>query len=223
MSRRDTIIVAVLINTGLLAVLFMMAIQTDNSREFSPIALQQEIAEADVDFLPERKFEERKAVRDELDEVIQNYSVNSPVTNDTVIEEVQQEIVKLPKKQETKTVDVTVKRGDSLDKIARSNRTTIEEIKKASGLVSDRLSIGQVLKVPVSNKKGNKTGISKKEEKKPQEIALQDGRYYTMKSGDNPWKIAMRFHIGTEDLLKMNHLDEEKARGLKPGDVLRVK
>jgi len=38
MSRRDTIVIAVLINTGLLAVLFMMAMHTDFvvENDFSP-------------------------------------------------------------------------------------------------------------------------------------------------------------------------------------------
>ncbi len=41
-----------------------------------------------------------------------------------------------------------VKSGDSLDKIARRNNTTIQKIKDLNGLKSDRIFIGQQLKLP---------------------------------------------------------------------------
>ena len=44
-----------------------------------------------------------------------------------------------------------------------------------------------------------------------------------MKKGDNPWKIAKQFNVRFEDLLKMNNLDEERARNMKIGDKIRVK
>jgi LysM repeat protein len=47
--------------------------------------------------------------------------------------------------------------------------------------------------------------------------------YYTVKVGDNPWMIAMKHHLKLEELLKLNGLNEEKARKLKPGDRLRIK
>ena len=47
--------------------------------------------------------------------------------------------------------------------------------------------------------------------------------YYVVKVGDNPWTIAMKHHIKVDELLKMNSLNEEKARKLKPGDRLRIR
>jgi LysM repeat protein len=53
----------------------------------------------------------------------------------------------------------------------------------------------------------------------------QDGEpeYYIVKSGDNPWTIARKFHIKFEDLLRLNNLDQEKAKNLKIGQKLRIK
>jgi LysM repeat protein len=47
--------------------------------------------------------------------------------------------------------------------------------------------------------------------------------FYTVKPGDNPWKIAKRFHLSFEKLLQLNHLDETKARNLKVGQQLKIK
>ena len=47
--------------------------------------------------------------------------------------------------------------------------------------------------------------------------------YYTIKPGDNPWKIAKKFHLSFEKLLQLNHLDEAKARNLKVGQQLKIK
>ncbi len=47
--------------------------------------------------------------------------------------------------------------------------------------------------------------------------------YYTVKVGDNPWSIAMKHHMKVEELLKLNGLNEENARKLKPGNRLRIR
>lgn len=50
----------------------------------------------------------------------------------------------------------------------------------------------------------------------------QKGRMYTIQPGDNPWKIARKFHISFEKLLELNGLDEAKARNLKIGQTIRI-
>jgi LysM repeat protein len=47
--------------------------------------------------------------------------------------------------------------------------------------------------------------------------------YYTVKVGDNPWTIAKKHNLKVEELLKLNGLNEQRARKLKPGERLRVK
>jgi LysM repeat protein len=47
--------------------------------------------------------------------------------------------------------------------------------------------------------------------------------YYTIKGGDNPWKIAKQYGVNVDDLLKLNGLNDERAKNLKPGDKIRVK
>ena len=46
--------------------------------------------------------------------------------------------------------------------------------------------------------------------------------YYTIKVGENPWAIALRHNMKLDELLRLNGLNEEKARKLRPGDRLRI-
>jgi LysM repeat protein len=77
------------------------------------------------------------------------------------------------------------------------------------------LKIGQVLQIPVVQ--NNRPTISL-----PVVAEASETEYYVIKSGDNPWKIAKQFHVKFDDLLKLNNLDEEKARNLKIGDKIRI-
>lgn len=133
---------------------------------------------------------------------------------------------------EVRVVEVTVKRGDALEKIARSNGTTVDAIKKANNLNSSKLSIGQVLKVPLQTKNAKNAAVASKPAASKTsnstvatntKASTSEPQYYTIKSGDNPWKIAKQFQVKFEDLLKLNGLDEEKARNLKAGDKIRVR
>ena len=51
---------------------------------------------------------------------------------------------------------------------------------------------------------------------------IQQGRYYTVQSGDIPWKIAKKYHISYEKLLELNKLDLAKAKNLKIGQKLLI-
>lgn len=262
MTRRDMIIIAILVNTGLLAILFMMAINSDTDKisDISPISVTvqppSEIVVAQA--VSEPAFTPPPVVVDEGDVALKEFSA-APVQLPVIAEEIvpvpdseeadevesakpepQAEPEKpapQPKDSEKKLVEVTVKRGDSLDKIARANGTTIKEIKEVNQLTSSRLDIGQVLKVPVGSKKKvaasepvkpaktTKPAPAAKTSKHPEnkQVAASDVEYYTIKSGDNPWKIARQFHVKVDDLLKLNNMTEEKARNLKAGEKIRVR
>lgn len=231
MSRRDTIIVAVLVNTGLLGVLFMMALHTDvetpaerYTQGSSDINRHEEVAivEQPVE-QKEARVVEAEGPRDEIDQVLEKYSVKTaaPIGVTTQRQDNPNELTLPPQRnllagEEPKFVEVTVKRGDYLEKIAKANGTTVSEIKRFNNLSSSRIDIGQILRIPIQNR------MSAKKETASVSVP-RDPEYYTLQSGDNPWKIAKKYRVGFNDLLKMNDLDEEKARNLKPGDVLRVR
>lgn len=255
MNRKDTIIIAVLINAGLLALLFMMAINTDEEKIRDHSEMQQVIAEnqpaqPQPQTLPQNPVPVQmptimadSSPTDEVDSFLKDLTSNGNFSQSSLLDDdnmadlesdtpiaaapAAPEESKAPAEQ--RIVEVTVKRGDALEKIARANGTTIEAIKKANNMSSSKLAIGQVLRVPVSTKANAQPSPSQPKSSQavatnaPKAPASNEPVYYTIKSGDNPWKIARQFQVKFDDLLKLNGLDEDKARNLKVGDKIRVK
>ncbi|MGK5595155.1 MAG: LysM peptidoglycan-binding domain-containing protein [Parachlamydiaceae bacterium] len=227
MSKRDAIIISVLVNAGLLAILFITAIKSDPEQFAMDTDYEKTFHEENA---PIAMVEKNKAViveeaplivtspLDEVDKVLQDYLPQSKTKADVVRVEEPSRAFK-PQDRSEKFIEITVKRGDALEKIARTHGTSVEALRKANRLTTDKLKIGQVLRIP----QASKTQTAKEPTKvEPVESTLNK-QYYTVKSGDNPWKIAKQFNVKFDDLLDLNHLDEEKARNLKVGDRIRVK
>jgi peptidoglycan DL-endopeptidase LytF len=121
-------------------------------------------------------------------------------------------------------IEIKVKKGDVLEKIARHHHTTVAEIMKANKLASSNLRIGQVLKIPNKSIKKSEpsTIVFSPQTSTSSNVSNEGVKYYTVKKGDNPWTIAVKNHLKVEDLLKLNNMTEEQARRLKPGDQLRI-
>lgn len=241
MNRRDIILISVLINAGLLTALFVASIRFDESEpsnqgiaqekpekasEILPVSY--DIAEVPRDAVEDTNFE---LPIDEVDHVLKEFSpdmagdrsnsTSSSGNDDEFVSSSAEQSPVETSSQPENWVQITVKRGDALEKIARANRTTVEMIKSANQLKSDKLKVGQILKIPVGASPKEKTEVKEKSPSGSQEVA--EAVYYTVKPGDNPWKIAKQFNVRFEDLLKLNQLNEAKAKNLKVGDKLRVK
>ena len=59
------------------------------------------------------------------------------------------QILKIPAAGSPSYIEYTVQSGDTLWLLARRYNTTVDAIKRTSGITSDRLSIGQVLRIPL--------------------------------------------------------------------------
>lgn len=192
MSRRDTIILAVLINAGLLVVLFISALKTDGGEDFSPVntaLAQEETATSETATSPE-----------------------TPAKPEVKAEEQVAAVKKSKPAEPSSTRSHVVSKGDYLEKIAKKHKVSIDEIIALNNLPNSRLQIGQELRIPEpSQAKG--PVVKKQEEEK----------YYIIKGGDSPWTIAIKNQMQVDDLLKLNNMDESKAKRLRPGDRLRIK
>ena len=91
-----------------------------------------------------------------------------------------------------------VKSGDSLWKIANSYGITVDELKKSNNLISDILSIGQELIIPVKT-----TVVEPSEEEGTGEIK------YVVVKGDNLYSIANKYNITVDELKKSNNLTSD--------------
>jgi len=94
----------------------------------------------------------------------------------------------------------TVKRGDSLYLIANALNTTIQKIKTLNGLKNNRLDVGQKLIIQSGTTEGT--------------------TFYTVKSGDTPYKIAEKFGMKLNVLLSLNGLSSRSK--IYPGQKLLV-
>ncbi|MES2198554.1 MAG: LysM peptidoglycan-binding domain-containing protein [Chlamydiota bacterium] len=229
MTRKDTIIAAALVNASLLIILFVSALK--NEEKIEQTTLEKGSSEISV---AERVFvtEPKKAMGvDEVEEVLKQYAqkdsiqpiVSAQVKEPAVplfLEASPSTEVKPPQKEEPTVsyIEVKVKKGDVLEKVAKQHHTTVAEIMKMNNLSSSSLKIGQVLKISSEPSKKIETSSPVKTPLDP-----TSAKYYTIKAGDNLWTIAVRNHIKVEDLLKLNNMAEEKAKKLKPGDTIRTR
>lgn len=81
-------------------------------------------------------------------------------------------------------IEYTVQSGDNLYSIAEKYNTTTSAITQLNNLSTNSLSIGQVLKIPVS----------------------ETGTTYVVKSGDNLYSIATKFNTTADEIKRKNNL-----------------
>lgn len=239
MDRKKTILIAVMINAGLLVVLFIGALVSQDetvSEEIAqrniPTPLYSEVADRTQQASPPSSpmiqipVVAASPVQESVKPVEVTHTVEPvvvhrlPAPSVEVATPVVPPSSSAPERIASSFVEVTVKKGDSLDKIAKAHHTTAEEIIKLNQLPGSFLKIGQVLKIPDSKLA---TAAVKPKPSAVEKPAPVGPEYYTVKVGDNPWGIAMKHHMKVEELLKLNHLNEERARKLKPGDRLRIR
>ncbi len=201
MGKKDAILVTVLMNCILLFFVFFTGRQND--------VIPQVVKEEIVAQAPSKADGSKKEGVDEVDQLLmkltQTHLFEEKKEPEKVVKVKEESSTQDPQNLQDKTIpqDIIVRAGDTLDKIARSYGLSVEEIMRTNHLIDSRLQIGQVLKLTKGAKKGQE-------------------KYYTVKNGDNPWTIAMKNHMKVDELLRLNNLDEEKAKRLKPGDQLRI-
>lgn len=237
MNRKDTILIAVVINAGLLAILFTTAMIYDTEKALETGEFMTPLAEnKSVPIEPQAPLVAVASTGDEVDNVLNYYSqpASQPILVETHNETNAPEPIAVQSNASdddeissdftpnNSFVEVTVKKGDVLEKIARANGTTVGAIKEANHLDTEKLRIGQILKIPKKSSAIASAAVQAPpaENKK---VDSSDAVYHVVKSGESPWKIAKQYNVKYEDILRLNNLDEDKARNLKIGDRIRVK
>jgi LysM repeat protein len=177
MERKKTILIAIFINAGLLATLFIAS-----------LTMQDDLSVEETNQLSQNEVTVKPLYTDFSDALVLNQTVKK------------EESPSLPSLQ--------------LPLAAAS-------LPKEEPVIHH---LPPVVKAPVEKEKVEV--IAQKPKSSPAPVAKQPAPsqdYYTVKVGDNPWTIAMKHHMKLEELLRMNSLNEEKARKLKPGDRLRIR
>ena len=107
-----------------------------------------------------------------------------------------------------------VRSGDTIARIAAANGINAARIIDMNDLRNTGgIHVGQELKLPAS--------AAPAEDQAPKPVALRDsGATYTVKSGDTPVSIARKLHVGYDDLLRLNRIEDPKR--LRIGMKLKV-
>lgn len=126
-----------------------------------------------------------------------------------------------PKVESVKWQEHVVKKGDTLDAIAKRYGSNASQIKAINNIKSEKLSPGQRLQIPQSLESSiasSSTNVETKSET-PSTTPTKTS-YYTVKSGDNLWSIAKSQNISVDTLLRLNKMTSKSA--LKPGQKLAL-
>lgn len=223
-TRKDTIIIAMLVNIALLAVLFATASRQSHivvPSKVEPVVARFETV-SQVALAPAQP--KAKEPIDEIDELLKSYALKTakpavdqikpaPEAVAKAVLPSHEPLVTTPSAPKTQLIEVKVKKGDVLSRIARLHNVKVEDIIILNGLESANLKIGQTLKVPT-------TKVAVPSQKQANDLVAE---FYIVKEGDSPWKIAKKCRISVDDLLRLNNLDEAKARNLKIGQKLRIR
>ncbi|MCC6355394.1 MAG: LysM peptidoglycan-binding domain-containing protein [Verrucomicrobiae bacterium] len=109
--------------------------------------------------------------------------------------------------------EYTVKSGDSLWKIGKKFGVAVDAILSANGMQSDRLSIGDVLKIPPKQAKLPPGAPS------PTPITPLGPGQYMVRQGDTLWDIARAHDVSVQEIREANKL---KSNALQIGQILQI-
>ncbi|MBR3743750.1 MAG: LysM peptidoglycan-binding domain-containing protein [Bacteroidales bacterium] len=118
----------------------------------------------------------------------------------------------------------TVKRGDSLGKIASRHHTTIANIKKWNGLRRETIVPGQRLKIYSGKGPSSSSVASSGSAKSSQPATSTKGGYvtYTVRKGDTLYSIANKFPgVSLNDIMRLNGLTRKSK--IYTGQKLKIK
>jgi LysM repeat protein len=210
MQKKDIIIISSFVNAGLLIILLISAL---TNKESYLVASSAKIAgsileknEEGMSNFEDLKLDKVKEVKKEIKEqVFKEEEIIHKLPEVPIVE------IKEKEKEVRDRMEVVVKKGDSLEKIAKKYNTTVSEITRINNLPNSFLRIGQVL-------------FLEKKPKVKRVVRVKNSKnFYIVKPGDNPWTISMKHRMKVEDLLRLNNLDDKKAKKLRPGDKLRIR
>ncbi len=120
------------------------------------------------------------------------------------------QLLKIPNKEGSNPNSMfmyTVKKGDTLYKIANKYNTTVKEIMDLNYLKNTNLSIGQVIRIPENYNNEN-------EMNKPEFIN------YTVEKGDTLYSISKLYNVTVDEIIKDNNLTNNT---LKIGQNLKIR
>jgi len=202
-------------------------IRVKHSITFNQVSRLLKISEKELEFLnPQYKlniipYVENKHYTLKLPlELVGVFVTNENLINELVQKEFNRKEKPLPKFYKLRNYMVyRVRPGDYLGRIARKFHTSVRKIKRLNGLRSNRLRVGQKLKIysryPVAISTKNKKQPTKHKQKSKAKLIT-----YRVKEGDTLWNISRKYNVSLSEIIKWNKLKYNTK--LKPGMKLKI-
>jgi membrane-bound lytic murein transglycosylase D len=123
-------------------------------------------------------------------------------------------LAEFPSEQRVSWQNYKVRKGDSLNTIARKFSTTPSVIQQVNKLNSDLIRIGQQLLIPSSTKGSDAYALSQAQRLERTQERKRSGNKvrYTVRRGDTFWDIAREHRVSVREVAAWN--------GMAPGDPL---
>jgi len=203
-------------------------IRVKQTISFNQVSRLLKISEKELEFLnPQYKlniipYVENKHYTLKLPlELVGVFVTNEALINELVQKELNRKEKPLPKFYKLRNYMVyRVRPGDYLGRIARKFHTTVRKIKRLNGMRSNRLRVGQKLKIysryPVAvASHGKKQSIKKHHSNNSTKFVT-----YKVKAGDTLWDISRKYNVSLSQIMKWNKLKYNTK--LKPGMKLKI-
>ncbi len=117
----------------------------------------------------------------------------------------------------------TVKSGENLGKIASKYNCSIDQLKNWNDLKSDKIMIGQKIKINGSDNQeiaARKPDNTPDKTSRPSNSKTNKTTIYTIQPGDNLWDIADKFDVTVSQIKVLNNI--KNANRLKPGEKIKI-
>ena len=120
----------------------------------------------------------------------------------------QKNLAEIPKAQRISFKKYTIKRGDSLIRIANKFGTTVQLLKDNNDIRNNSIREGKSLLIPVASKARDKYHKSSQQRLMAKQNAKRKGQKvtYKVKSGDSIWDISRKYKVGMRSLAKWNNM-----------------
>lgn len=171
-------------NTGNNTEITAMETQTDNSLNTTAPVSNEQISSPETNNTEVQTTDEAVKEESSMTETTGNESESN--YEETITEE--KTNTKSSSSKNTSFSTYTVSEGDNLTKIAAENKVTVEELKEWNDLESDKITIGQKLKISSGK---NKTSV------------------HTVAEGENLTMIANEYGITVSALMELNDLNSD--------------
>ncbi len=123
----------------------------------------------------------------------------------------------------TRWESVTVRAGDSLGLIAARWGTNVALIKRVNGLFSDRIFVGQQLRIPAGSQSLSPTIVAAAARERrltPTTAPTSATEWHRVHRGETLWSVSRKYQLSVASLRRWNNLDDSEP--LHPGQRLRI-